>query len=154
MRLWRSDGTRPADRCIWLTELQLRLLRHPDYSHIVVHGVHPGYVKSGIWRPVKEASATIRRADPLYWLPITLLDWFGIDSRQGGLAIVNAAISSELGLKADGADEFSGGAKYLNRIWEEEASPHTRDSSSRKEVWDFIVGELDMEKRSSISRDV
>ncbi|KAL2015267.1 hypothetical protein VTK56DRAFT_5923 [Thermocarpiscus australiensis] len=139
---------------IWLTELQLRLLQHPDYSHIVVHGVHPGYVKSGIWRPLKEASAAIRRADPLSWLLITLLGWFGIDSRQGSLAIVNAAISSELGLKADGADEFRGGAKYLNRIWEEEASPYTRDSSSRKEVWDFIAGELDMEKRSSISHDV
>ncbi|KAH6856162.1 WW domain-containing oxidoreductase [Chaetomium sp. MPI-CAGE-AT-0009] len=138
---------------IWLTELQLRLLRHPDYSHIVVHGVHPGYVKSGIWKPLRD-SVGIRSPDPLAWLLMTLLAWVGIDSRQGSLAIVNAAINSELGLKADGADEFRGGAKYLNRIWVEEGSPYTRDSSSRKEVWDFIVGELDMEKRSGISHEV
>ncbi|KAK3296642.1 WW domain-containing oxidoreductase [Chaetomium fimeti] len=139
---------------IWLTELQLRLLQHPDYSHIVVHGLHPGYVKTGIWRPLQEASGAARRADPFTWLLMSLLDWFGIDSRQGSLAIVNAATSSELGLKADGTDEFRGGAKYMNRIWEDEASPYTRDSSSRKEVWDFIVGELDVEQRSGISHEI
>jgi NAD(P)-dependent dehydrogenase (short-subunit alcohol dehydrogenase family) len=139
---------------IWLTELQLRLLQHPDYEHIVVHGVHPGFVKSGIWRPLKEASAAVRVTDPLSWLLVALLGWFGIDSRQGSLAIVNAATSSELGLKADGVDEFRGGAKYLNRVWEEEASPYTRHPASRKEVWDFIVGELDIGRRSTISHDV
>lgn len=139
---------------IWLTELQLRLLRHPDYSHIAVHGVHPGFVQSGIWRPVKEAGTSIRKVGLLDWLLVTLLGWLGIDSQQGSLAIVNAATSPELGLKADGADEFRGGARYLNRIWVDEPSPYTRNSTSRKEVWDFIVGELDVEKRSSISHDV
>ena len=92
---------------------------------------------------------------PLFDIPnIELLGWIGIDSRQGSLAIVNAATSSELGLKADAADEFRGGAKYLNRVWEEEASPYTRHPSSRKEVWDFIVGELDMENRPGISRNI
>lgn len=34
------------------------LLRHPDYDHIVVHGVHPSYVKSGTFRPVDKSNTT------------------------------------------------------------------------------------------------
>ncbi|KAE9363956.1 WW domain-containing oxidoreductase [Stipitochalara longipes BDJ] len=136
---------------IWLSELQLRLLQHPDYDHIAVHGVHPGFVKTGIWRPLQKTSAATRRPDLLSWVLTALLGWIGIDAQQGSLAVLSAATRSEFGLTAVGVDEFRGGARYFNRIWEDEASPYTRDVASRKEVWDFVLGELDLENRFGIS---
>ncbi|KAM5455522.1 hypothetical protein McanCB49686_003780 [Microsporum canis] len=115
---------------IWLSDLQLRLLRHPDYDHIVVHGVHPGYVKSSISKPVDKSNTTQGNIDPVFWALSTLFICFAIDSYQGSLALVNAATMPEFGLQAAGTDEFRGGAGYFNRIWMDDPSPYTRDATS------------------------
>jgi hypothetical protein len=36
----------------WLTELQFQLSSTPKLSHIAIHGVHPGFVNTGIWTPL------------------------------------------------------------------------------------------------------
>lgn len=109
---------------IWLSELQLRLLRHPDYDHVVVHGVHPGFVNSGIFRRSDEPNAP-KSSHLVFWVLTKLLSLLAIDSQQGSLAIFNAATAPELGLQGDGSvDEFRGGAKYLNRLWVDEPNPY------------------------------
>lgn len=52
---------------IWTVELQRRLTRSDDYRHVITHGVHPGFVASGIWQ-----NPTIRK---LPWILIKLLDF-------------------------------------------------------------------------------
>lgn len=137
---------------IWLTELQRRLLRHPDYDHIAVHGVHPGFVNSGIFRSSKTGAA--REINWFYRLLPKLIDWFAIDTKQGALALANAAVAPEFGLQAQGdADEFRGGAKYFNRLWPDEPSPYTRDAASRKGIWDLILDELDSSKQLHVSEE-
>ncbi|KAI1855929.1 hypothetical protein JX265_012012 [Neoarthrinium moseri] len=139
---------------IWLTELQVRLLQHPDYAHIVVHGVHPGYVNSGIWARAQGLSLAAFMSDPIFWISKILVAWVGIDPHQGALAIYNAATSHECGMQSDGADEFRGGAKYFNLTSENEPSPYTRDAASRKDVWEFIVGELGLGKKFHITPEL
>jgi NAD(P)-dependent dehydrogenase (short-subunit alcohol dehydrogenase family) len=133
---------------MWLTELQVRLLRHPDYQHIAVHGIHPGYVKSGIW------AATA--SDPLASILKFLLNWFGIDSAQGSVAITNAATGAQYGLRPAGekGDELRGGARYINRVWEDEPNPYVWNAAYRKDVWDFVSKELVLDKRSGVSADL
>ncbi|KAK7738605.1 hypothetical protein SLS62_011356 [Diatrype stigma] len=137
---------------IWLTELQRRMLRDPDYDHIAVHGVHPGFVNTGIFRLTKTAAA--KETNWFFRLLPKLIDWFSIDAKQGALALVNAAVAPEFGLRGfDGADEFRGGAKYFNRIWPEEPSPYTRDAASRAGVWDLILDELEPSEQLHVSEE-
>jgi NAD(P)-dependent dehydrogenase (short-subunit alcohol dehydrogenase family) len=136
---------------MWLTELQVRMLRNPDYHHVVVHGVHPGFVGTGIWVGVpKYPSSSILKG---------LLGWFGIDSKQGSLTIINAATAAEASLQvAEGEEgpenEFKGGAKYFNRTWEDEPNPYVRSAAHRKKLWDFILDELKVGERSGVSTDL
>lgn len=140
---------------IWLSELQLRLLRHPDYDHVILHGVHPGFVDSGIFLFDNDPDRMPKNAGLFFWTLTKLLGLVAIDSQQGSLAIVNAATAPELGLRRDaGGDEFRGGARYFNRLWEDDPNPYTRDATSRKEVWDFILSELDSSKKFNVSEEL
>ena len=134
---------------IWLTELQHRLLEHEKFRHITVNGVHPGYVNSGIWTLSKKS-----------WFPwkqylVYFLAWMkAIDSQQGSLAIINAATSTEAGpdpkTQGVGAEGGKGGGRYFNRIWEEEAMPHTRDRDARLRVWRKVNDALKLQDKASL----
>lgn len=104
---------------IWLTELQSRCLKHPEYNHITINGLHPGFVASGIWYKFKRSNLTS--------LPIgLLLSSFAITSRQGGWAITYAATSPE-------CRQIRG--KYINRVWEAPAHPYCEDPDIRSKLW-------------------
>lgn len=124
----------------WLTELQGRLLNSHRYSHIVAHGVHPGYVKTGIWR------TDVRTMDLGDRVLHALLPWIGISAQQGSLTIINAATTREGGLqpldRLEGMSFMRGGARYFNRTWEETPMPQTRDRESRCKVWAYVNKEL------------
>jgi NAD(P)-dependent dehydrogenase (short-subunit alcohol dehydrogenase family) len=128
---------------IWLTELQRRLLLHREYKHITINGVHPGYVNSGIWNLNNKAGWLT----PLKTTVVKIAAYFlGIDSQQGSLSILNAATSPEAGPDPDvqgvGEKGGKGGGRYFNRIWEDEAMPHTRDPDCRHRVWRKVNDEL------------
>jgi hypothetical protein len=107
---------------MWVAELQERLSKQPLYEHIVVNGVHPGYVNSGIW-----STATIQtRTDKILQL---LARWFAITSYQGGLALVNAATNERLGKV---------GGLYINRIWESTPMPYCEHKPSRLMLWEKL----------------
>ncbi|KAJ8606116.1 hypothetical protein MRB53_041192 [Persea americana] len=129
----------------WLTELQHRLLKNEKYKHITVNGVHPGYVNSGIWTLNKNG----------LWLKEYLLQsmaWvMAINPQQGSLCIVNAATSIDAGpdpkVQGVGVEGGKGGGRYFNRIWEDEAMPHTRDADARLRVWRKANDELGLEAK-------
>jgi NAD(P)-dependent dehydrogenase (short-subunit alcohol dehydrogenase family) len=132
---------------IWLTELQRRLLQHPEYKHITVQGVHPGYVNSGIWN----MNGNSWLVPIVSLLARSLASYYGIDSQQGSLAILNAATTPEAGpdprIQGVGSPKGKGGGRYFNRIWEEEAMPHTRDPDCRQRVWRKVNDELKLESK-------
>ncbi|KAJ5917008.1 hypothetical protein N7504_001023 [Penicillium tannophilum] len=107
---------------MWLTELQLRCLKHPEYSHVRINGVHPGSVASGIWHNDLKSNDISTRALTLF------LRYVAITPQQGSLAITNAAISPMCG-------RTTSGGKYLNRIWEAPSHPYCQDSDARYKLW-------------------
>lgn len=127
----------------WLNELQRRMLLHDEYKHITINGVHPGYVNSGIWN---------LNGDSLWkqYLLKTLAYFRAIDSQQGSLAITHAATAPECGpdmkLQGVGDSEGKGGGRYFNRIWEDEAMPHTKDPDCRMRVWRKVNDELKLQE--------
>ncbi|KAJ5899717.1 hypothetical protein N7495_004461 [Penicillium taxi] len=108
---------------IWLTELQLHCLKHPEYSHIRINGVHPGFVASGIWHTNDLKSNDISMRALAF-----LLRYIAITPQQGSLAITNAATSPECG-------RTTSGGKYLNRIWEAPPHSYCQDSDVRSKLW-------------------
>jgi len=134
---------------IWLTELQRRLLLHPEYKHITVNGVHPGYVNSGIWMMPDKGW--------LGWLQEKMLvlvaSRVGINSQQGSLAILHAATSLDAGpdprVQGVGREGGGGGGggRYFNRVWEDEAMPHCRDADCRSRVWRKANEELGLREK-------
>lgn len=126
----------------WLTELQAQMLKHATYSHIIIQGVHPGYVKTNIWGWPQEAGPT----SWLNWGLGVLLKYVGIDAQQGSLAIVHAATSVEFdsqrrSLHTDN-NACEGRGRYTNRIWNEKAMPQTMHLGCRHQVWQFVNKEL------------
>lgn len=129
---------------IWLNELQRRLLQHDNFKHITVNGFHPGYVASGIWR--------VQRQFWLRWLLVWVLSLFaslfGINSKQGSMALVFLATAPQTGPQASSKEKVVGnGGRYFNRIWEEEGMPHAKDPDIRGRVWRKVAQELELERR-------
>ncbi|KAI9660785.1 MAG: hypothetical protein M1831_003477 [Alyxoria varia] len=126
----------------WLTEFQYRLLNSPIDSHrkVVCHGVHPGYVRTNVWRLNKDTFL------PWKTKLLQTLAWvLGIDSQQGSLALLHAATSDEAALGRPGGQEgMSGGAKYFNRLDEADPMPHTKDKDARLRIWRKAAEELKM----------
>lgn len=120
---------------IWLTELQYRLLQHDQYRHITVHGFHPGYVASGIWMGYQNSWVVWL----VSYILLLLARLFGINNKQGSMAMVYIATSPDCGpdpKTQGGKDERGrGGGRYFNRIWEEDPMPHCRDRDARLRVW-------------------
>lgn len=123
----------------WLTELQSRLSKIPSLSHVALHGVHPGYVDTGIWTRVQ---ATGREASPKNfgeWLDNMLVHYFGVTPQQGSLAITRAATAKECAVAQRGGE---GGARYFNRIWPAVPMPQTVSPVYRQQIWDYVDEQL------------
>ncbi|KAE8444285.1 hypothetical protein EG329_000692 [Mollisiaceae sp. DMI_Dod_QoI] len=133
----------------WLTELQARMLKNDNYKHIVIQGIHPGFVKTNIW---PSAQVSPDKPTSLSWMEF-FLKHFGIDAQQGSLAIISAATLPEWGLEQQTPDGKvrGGGGRYCNRIWEEEPMPQTKHPVCRREVWDFVSEELNLEEKGLLN---
>ncbi|PWN18735.1 NAD(P)-binding protein [Microstroma glucosiphilum] len=79
---------------VWTVELQRRLSRSDEFRHVIAHGVHPGFVKSNLWN-----SPTIRALPTILVKGLDLLmALISVTSQQGSLAILHAALRTDLGL--------------------------------------------------------
>lgn len=117
----------------WLTELQDRLSKHANYAHVTVLGVHPGYVKTNIWK-TSGGNSTFLRDGGLGALVVC----FGIDSQQGSLAITYAAT---------GNSDGKAGGRYINRIWGQEAMPQTMHPDCRDKIWEYVNKVLKLDEK-------
>lgn len=118
---------------MWVAELQSRLRKHPEYHHIAVMGVHPGFVASGIWTDINQKVLANR-------ILVFLSGYLAITPQQGSLAISNAATKS-----------ISDGGKYFNRIWEAPARPYCNDPEARARVWAKLDEELKLQSKGLLS---
>jgi len=141
----------------WLTELQHRMSNHEAYKHIVIQGVHPGFVNTNIW---KSADGKVHKNTWVAWAFAVFLGYIGIDSFQGSLAITNAATAPEWGAEAPEAQlpdaavekkQGRGGGKFINRIWEEEPMPQTRHPECRRQIWEFVNKELGLQEKGLLN---
>jgi hypothetical protein len=125
--------------------------KHAKYKHILIQGVHPGYVKTNIWvSPQKVSSKSW-----LEWGLGVLLRYVGIDAQQGSLAITYAATAVESSSQRStiNADNkaYEGGGRYANRIWNEKPMPQTRHPECRHQVWQLVDKELMLEEKDLLS---
>ncbi|KXG53211.1 Short-chain dehydrogenase/reductase SDR [Penicillium griseofulvum] len=129
---------------MWVVEMQSRLLKRPEYLHITINGVHPGFVASGIWDGLANAGGTPSGLN-------LLLRYVAITTQQGGLAISHAATSAEFGPdpKRQGvsAGNGRGGGKYINRIWEAPMKSHCNDPEARSRLWIKLDEELGLQEK-------
>lgn len=90
---------------------------------------------------------------------------FGVDNRQGSMALVYVATAPECGPdpevqgggsgrgasmekgKVEMDERGKGGGRYFNRIWEEEGMPHCRDRDARLRVWRKVDEELKLSEK-------
>ncbi|CAI7572382.1 unnamed protein product [Penicillium glandicola] len=133
---------------MWVAELQSRFLKNPEYLHITINGVHPGFVASGIWDDLANAG---KAPGGLGFL----LRYVAITTQQGGLAITNAATSLEFGpdpkKQGVGVENGRGGGKYINRIWEGPARSYCNDPEARSRLWIKLDEELGLQEKGLLT---
>lgn len=131
---------------MWLAEMQSRFLQRPEYRHVTINGVNPGYVASGLYNTVEDAAhggiggILLKKLAP----------YVAITSQQGGLAIVHAATSPDLAPDPQGQNTIGsghGGGKYINRIWEAPAHPYCGNREDRLRLWDNVDQELHLSEK-------
>ncbi|ORY59179.1 uncharacterized protein BCR38DRAFT_445842 [Pseudomassariella vexata] len=134
---------------MWIAELQSRFLKHPEYLHITINGVNPGFVASGIWTGISDTGDTTSR------LLKFLLPYISITPQQGSLAISYVATSPEFGpdLKVQnvGASNGRGGGKYINRIWEAPSHCYCKDPDARSRLWIKLDEELHLQQKGLLT---
>jgi NAD(P)-dependent dehydrogenase (short-subunit alcohol dehydrogenase family) len=130
---------------MWVAELQCRMLKIPEYLHVTINGVHPGFVASGLWEILNNANWVGNR------ILNFLLRFVAITPQQGSLAITNAATNPVFGpdprTQGVGEDVGRGGGKYINRIWEMVPKAHCDDPEARARVWRKLDEELHLEEK-------
>ncbi|KDN35409.1 NAD(P)-binding protein [Tilletiaria anomala UBC 951] len=129
---------------MWNKELQSRMSRSAEYRHVITHAIHPGYVASNVWR-----SGWLKQVPgPIQFLLNIGLKYLAIDSKQGSLAMLYAALLPERGIesltapaaappKEDVPERFTeqvGGRFYL-RTQEHPTRPEIEDRTARARLW-------------------
>jgi hypothetical protein len=132
---------------MWVAEMQSRFLKHPEYLHITINGINPGYVQSNIWKGIGDdvSSRFLKSIAP----------YFAITPQQGSLAIIHAATSPELGpdprKQNVGAANGRGGGKYINRIWEAPPQYLCNDPDARSRLWTKLDEELRLQEKGLLT---
>lgn len=145
---------------IWTVELQRRLSRSDDYRHVIVHGCHPGFIRSNIWQ-----NPTIQSMPwPVPQLLNFLIRLLSISTAQGALTILHSALRPDLGLPPQILATAKGGknggipvvaqgesAKYgglfVNRITSHWMRPECSDPLVRARLWQRVLEDLKAEKK-------
>ncbi|KAF2667565.1 WW domain-containing oxidoreductase [Microthyrium microscopicum] len=116
---------------VWLTEMQRRLLQNDQYKHIIINGVHPGWVNSEIWNLKLEGLMGLLKITA-FRLATRLM---AINSQQGSLCILK------------GVTGMSEGGKYVSRTTIAEPMPHAKDPDCRQRVWRKVNEELKLQEK-------
>ncbi|CAO1620879.1 unnamed protein product [Parajaminaea phylloscopi] len=138
---------------IWTVELQRRLSRSDDYRHVIVHGCHPGFIRSNIWQ-----NPTIQSLPwPLPQLLNFVIRKLSISTAQGALTILHSALRPDLGLPAHVLATVKGksgpptvaqgetiryGGLWVNRITPHWTRPECQDALVRARLWQRVLEDL------------
>ncbi|SNX82846.1 uncharacterized protein MEPE_01552 [Melanopsichium pennsylvanicum] len=142
---------------MWSVELQERLSRSEDYKHVIVHGIHPGFVGAGsmIWH-----SPDHKVFAPLKFILNTIINRYSIDSKQGSYAIIYAALDPALGLpcqylqnqakqkKLQLGESAKWGGKFINRNKVDIRRPEVDDILARSRLWQRVLQDVQASKRN------
>ncbi len=137
-------------------ELQSRMSRSPDYRHVVCHAIHPGFVNTNVWNSGWKTEVPFLQQVGIN----LLLSRVAVNSEQGALAILYAALVESRGLEkkllgADGAATAKNvperytesiGARFYNRIWERPPRPEVFDKTARARLWNRTLEDLEPQK--------
>lgn len=144
---------------MWSVELQDRLSRSESYRHVIVHGIHPGFVGagSGIWsNPDSKLPYPIRVA--LH----ALVNRLSITSKQGSFAIIHTALEPSLGLpsaltksgkKPQPGESAKFGGKFINRNFVDIRRPEVDDPLARSRLWQRVLEDVQAAKRG-VAKDL
>ncbi|KAE8213348.1 hypothetical protein CF327_g3129 [Tilletia walkeri] len=136
-------------------ELQERLSRSEHYRHVVVQGVHPGFVASNIWHTVKTMPVITQTV--LNFLIRNL----SINTQQGSIALTTGAYHPAYGFPAGELDQgypapgrsAEVGGKYINRIEERDPRPEVLDVLARSRLWQRVLEDLKV-KEHGLGQDL
>ncbi|KAF6767170.1 Short-chain dehydrogenase/reductase SDR [Kalmanozyma brasiliensis GHG001] len=137
---------------MWSVELQERLSRSEEYRHVVVHGIHPGFVGSNIWANPDSTTPRV-----LKMIIGQLVNRLSVSSKQGSFAIVHAALAPELGVpkemlreksKLEKGESAKWGGKFVNRnVVDATRRPEVDDVLARSRLWQRVWEDVEAEKR-------
>lgn len=142
---------------MWSVELQDRLSRSDDYRHVIVHGIHPGFVGSNIWH-----NPDSKIPYPLKKVFSTVINRLSIDSKQGSYAIIHAALDPTLGLpaamtksekKPEVGESAKFGGKFVNRNIVDIRRPEVDDVLARSRLWQRVLEDVQAVKRG-LAKDI
>ncbi|SJX62072.1 uncharacterized protein SRS1_10716 [Sporisorium reilianum f. sp. reilianum] len=140
---------------MWSVELQHRLSRSEHYRHVIVHGIHPGFVGSNIWR-----NPDSKVPYPVRIVLHALINRLSITSKQGSFAIVHAALDPSLGLpaaltkggtKPQPGESAHFGGKFVNRNFADIRRPEVDDPLARSRLWQRVLEDVQAAKRGVAS---
>lgn len=136
---------------MWSVELQDRLSRSDDYRHVIVHGIHPGFVGSNIW-----SNPDTKVFYPVRVVLHALIYRLSITSKQGSYAIIHAALDPSLGLpvaltkggkKPQVGESAKFGGKFVNRNFADIRRPEVDDPLARSRLWQRVLEDVQVAKR-------
>lgn len=143
----RSAGT---------VELQRRLSRSDSYRHVIVHGCHPGFIKSNIWN-----NPSIKKLPwPLPQLLNFVINLLSVNTFQGSLAILHSALRPDLGLPRAVVEtaktgqppvlamgeSIKYGGRFVNRVTASWMRPECADPLVRARLWQRVLEDLKADK--------
>ncbi|SPO22169.1 uncharacterized protein UTRI_02177_B [Ustilago trichophora] len=137
---------------MWSVELQERLSRSEEYRHVIVHGIHPGFVGSNVWNnPHARVPAFVKQ------IILAGINKLSVDNKQGSFAIVYAALDPALGLpkqltkggntKVEKGESAKWGGKFINRNKVDIRRPEVDDVLARSRLWQRVLEDVGAVKR-------
>lgn len=142
---------------MWTKELQDRLSESDEYRHIIVNGVHPGFIGSNIWNApgIKD----------LMWPQPQLLNFLisslAVSTEQGSLCILHGALHPAFGIRPSELKDLGGdspgtqlpkgfsaqrGGHYIQRERAETPRPECFDRLARGRLWNRTLQDINAQQ--------
>lgn len=147
---------------MWTKELQHRLSESEEYRHVIVNGVHPGFIGSNIWNTPGISDLPWPKPQLLH-LTVSSLT---VSTQQGSLCILYGALHPRFGLRSSELDEVSKnaspntaiakgltaqvGGHYIQRDRVETPRPECFDRLARSRLWQRTIEDIKAEQRGLI----